>query len=105
MMTSDTPNPLRGEIFEEDVELSLADLCRLCRVPAERVFEFVEEGILTPVGGSPGRWRFRGISVQRVYCAVRLQRDLGVNMAGAALAVDLLEELERLQARLRRLEG
>jgi chaperone modulatory protein CbpM len=33
-----------------------------------------------------------------------LQRDLGVNTPGAALALELLEELEQLRARLRRLE-
>ena len=41
---------LSGDIFEEDIELSFADLCRLCRLPAERVLELVEEGIAEPVG-------------------------------------------------------
>lgn len=94
-----------GEIFEDDIELSLADLCRACRLPAERVFELVEEGIVEPHGRDPVHWRFQGVSVRRVRCAQRLQRDLGVNIAGAALALDLLEELDRLRARVRRLEG
>ena len=34
-----------------------------------------------------------------------LEQDLGVNAAGAALALDLLEELERLRERLRRMDG
>jgi chaperone modulatory protein CbpM len=38
-----------------------------------------------------------------VRCALRLERDLGVNLAGAALALDLLDELNRLRARQRRL--
>lgn len=96
---------LSGEIFEEEIELSLADLCRACQLPAERVFELVEQGVIEPIGRDPARWRFRGISVRRVRCAQRLEQDLGVNVAGAALAIDLLEELERLRARLRRLEG
>ena len=32
----------------------------------------------------------------------RLQRDLGVNLAGAALAMQLLDELEALHVRLRK---
>lgn len=96
---------LSGEIFEEEIELSLADLCRACRLPAERVFELVEQGVIEPVGRDPARWRFQGISVRRVRCAQRLEQDLGVNVAGAALAIDLLEELERLRVRLRRFEG
>jgi chaperone modulatory protein CbpM len=39
-----------------------------------------------------------------VHGALRLKRDLGVNIAGAALAIDLLEELEELRARLQRFE-
>ena len=96
---------LSGEIFEEEIELSLADLCRACRLSAERVFELIEQGVVEPIGRDPTRWRFQGISVRRVRCAQRLAQDLGVNGAGAALAIDLLEELERLRARLRRLEG
>ncbi len=96
---------LSGEIFEEEIELSLADLCCACQLPAERVFELVEQGVIEPIGHDPARWRFQGISVRRVRCAQRLEQDLGVNVAGAALAIDLLEELERLRARLRRLEG
>ena len=96
---------LSGKIFEEEIELSLAELCRACQLPAERVVELVDEGVIEPVGRDPVGWRFRGISVRRVRCVQRLERDLGVNVAGAALAIELLEELERLRARLRRLEG
>ena len=96
---------LSGEVLEEEIELSLGDLCRACQLPAERVLELVEEGVVDPVGRDPTRWRFEGISVRRVRCAQRLAQDLGVNAAGAALAMDLLEELERLRERLRRFEG
>jgi len=105
MATDNRTRTLAGEIFEEDVDLSLADLCRLFRLPAEHVMELVEEGIAEPSGNDPAQLRFRRISVKRVRCALHLQRDLGVNTAGAALAVELLEELERLRARLQRLDG
>ena len=103
MAKRDLPDPLTGQILEEDVELSLAELCRICGLPAERVFELVEEGVIEPAGREPSRWFFQGIAVRRVYRAQRLQRDLGVNLAGAALALDLLEEIRRLQTRLERI--
>jgi len=96
---------LSGEVLEEEVELTLAELCRICELPAEEVFNLVEEGVIEPRGDEPSHWRFRGVSVRRVRCARRLERDLGVNFAGAALVLDLLEELEVLRARLRRLDG
>jgi chaperone modulatory protein CbpM len=104
MAESDLLKVLSGEIVEDDTELSLADLCQACEVSAERVFDLVEEGLIEPVGREPTRWRFRAISVRRVRCTLRLEQDLGVNLAGAALVLDLLEELEQLRLRLRRLE-
>jgi len=104
MTERDLLKALAAEIVEEDMELSLADLCRACQMPAERVFELVEEGVIEPLGREPARWRFRAVSVQRVRCVRRLEQDLGVNVAGAALVLDLLDELEQLRARLRRLD-
>ena len=103
-MTNDLLSLLSGDVLEENVELTLAELCCACRVPAEVVFELVEEGVVEPLGRDPMHWRFRGISVRRVHCALRLERDLGVNVAGAALALDLLEELEALRTRLKRFD-
>jgi chaperone modulatory protein CbpM len=101
MTENDLLKALAAELVEEDTELSLADLCRACQLPAERVFELVDEGVIEPLGRQPARWRFRAISIRRVRCVQRLERDLGVNVAGAALVLDLLDELERLRGRLR----
>lgn len=91
---------LSGEVLEEEVELTLADLCRACQLHAEQIFDLVDEGIIEPVGSEPARWRFAGVSLRRVRIALTLQRDLGVNCAGAALALDLLEEVKVLRTRL-----
>jgi chaperone modulatory protein CbpM len=42
-------------------------------------------------------WRFSGAALRRARIALRLERDLGVNLPGVALALDLLEELQRLR--------
>jgi chaperone modulatory protein CbpM len=105
-MTNELLKPMSGDILEEDMALTLAELCRTCQVSADHVIELVEHGIVEPQqGDQPVQWRFHGISVRRVRCAQRLERDLGVNLAGAALALDLLDELEQLRRRLQRLEG
>lgn len=94
---------LSGEVLEVDVELTMGELCRACGLSAEQVFELVEYGIVEAGGREPSRWRFRGVSLRRVRCALRLQRDLGVNLAGAALALDLLDELHQLRRRMNRI--
>lgn len=92
-----------GELLDDETELTLAELCHACEVPAEQIIALVEEGILEPLGREPLAWRFHAISLRRVRCALRLERDLGINVAGAALAIELLEELQYLRERLQRL--
>lgn len=104
-MIDKTIDLANGDLLDDEVELTLAELCRSCGLSAEFVVELVQFGVVEPLGREPGRWRFRGTSVRRVRRARRLERDLGVNTAGVALALDLLDELERLRARLERLEG
>jgi chaperone modulatory protein CbpM len=93
---------LSGELLDEAVVLTLAQFCRTCRLPAEQVVELVEEGIIEPLGQAPDAWQFTGVSVYRVQCVLRLEHDLGVNRAGAALILDLLDQLDALRARLAR---
>jgi chaperone modulatory protein CbpM len=89
-------------IVEEEVELSLAELCQACRAREEQIHVWVHEGVLEPVGESPGDWRFRGPSLRRARLALTLARELEVNPPGIALALDLMGRIEALEARLRR---
>lgn len=94
---------ITGFILEEQTELTLADLCRACAADTALVIELVDEGVLSPVGNAPEQWRFTGLHMHRARTALTLQRDLGVNLQGAALAIELLEELDRVRAQLHRL--
>jgi len=99
-----TTGLLTGYVLEEQPTFSLGELCRVCGVHAEWVAALVEEGVLEPRGRAMSRWRFPGASVQRVQAVLRLQRDLDINLAGAALALELMEEVRVLRARLLALE-
>ena len=87
-------------VLEELVGLSLSDLSRACAVHAEMIVELVGEGVIAPEGREPHRWRFTGAHLHRVKVALRLQRDLGLNLAGVALALELLDEVSVLRAQL-----
>ena len=91
---------LEGLVLEEDYYLTLKQICRVCTVRSEHILELVEEGILEPTGTTVERYRFQVDSVLRVQMSCRLQKDLGINLAGIALAMDLLEEIEQLRNRL-----
>ncbi len=92
-----------GEIMEEAPGLTLAEMAGICGLPAERIMEYVELGILEPTGATARQWRFPAGSVPRLMKAARLQRDLGVEASSLALVLDLLDEMDRLRARLHRL--
>ncbi len=88
-----------GTVIEEDY-LTLAQLCQACGTHAEWVISLVEESILEPHGETISGWRFSGVSLVRARSALRLQRDLGLNLAGIAVVLDLLEELDYLRIQL-----
>jgi chaperone modulatory protein CbpM len=89
-----------GIILDEQAQFTLAELSRACAVHAELIIDLVGEGVLSPIGRERHNWRFTGAHMHRARVALRLQRDLGVNLAGAALALALLDEIEALRARL-----
>lgn len=93
---------LSAIILEEQTGLTLTEVCQACAVRVEFIVGLVDEGVLDPIGREPHRWRFTGTHLRRATVALRLQRDLGINRAGAALALQLLDEIETLQARLRK---
>ena len=95
---------ITGFVLDETTTLTLDELSCACSVRVERIIELVEEGILDPVGSEVGEWCFPGSSLGRARVAMHLQRDLDINVAGVALVLDLLDELESLRARLRRFE-
>ena len=96
---------LRGQVVEDETLITLDELCRNCTLESEDVVTLVREGILDPADDSldwthARRWRFHISSVRRVRTVVRLQRDLGVNLPGAALALELLDRIEELRRQL-----
>ena len=100
-----TQTILTGIIVEEATEFTLGELSRACGKPAEWILALVEEGVIEPVGADQTHWRFRGHCLRRVRIVQRLQSDLGLNLEGAALALELLEEVETLRNRLAAIEG
>ena len=99
-----TKQVITGVIVEESTELSLSELSRACSTSTEWLIELVDEGVLEPAGRKPAQWRFSGASLRRARTARRLHDDLQINMAGVALALELIEEIEVMRERLRRLD-
>ncbi len=93
----------RYTVLDDSIFLGMAEICTLCRVEFSVIREMVNEGVVIPEGNSPETWRFNGVAIKRIQVTLRLQNDLRVNLPGAALALDLLEELDELRSRLRQI--
>ena len=81
-------------VLDRRATFSLSEFCRACGTERVIVLQMVEEGVIEPIDAR-GDWLFHGESLVRAQRALRLVRDLEVNWPGAALALDLMEQLER----------
>jgi chaperone modulatory protein CbpM len=90
-------------VVDESVHFTLSELGRACRVSTETLLVLVREGVLTPIARDESPPRFDGAALARARRALRLVHDLEIDAAATALVLDLLDEIERLRARLRRL--
>jgi chaperone modulatory protein CbpM len=95
---------LTGSILEELDDMTVAELAGICSCKVDWIVELVEEGVLEPRGRDHTEWRFTGICLLRTRTALRLYQDLNINVAGIALVIDLMDEVDELQGRLRVLD-
>lgn len=91
-------------VLNAELRLTLQELSDLTGLKSASLVEMVDEGLIEPLGRRPGEWTFAGHALPRVQAALRLQRDLGVNLAGAILVLDLLDEVQQLRRRVDRLQ-
>ena len=93
---------LSGPIFDESTEITFIELIEVCGLEPTLVDDMINEGILEPLSGNRDNLSFSYSSIRRTRTVIHLQRDLGLNLAGAALALELLDQISNLQAQLRR---
>lgn len=84
--------------------IAAGEFCRLCRLDLDAVIELADLGLVSPRGYSPEEWQLPAAALPRLAMAGRLMRDLGLNVSGAALAVELLEAQRDLERHIRHLE-
>ncbi len=99
---------LSGIVLDEEHLLTLTEISQACAVQTGYIIELVDEGLLIPESDpeiglqehEPHFWRFTGEQMRRARMASRLQDDLGINLAGVALVLQLLDEIETLRGQL-----
>jgi chaperone modulatory protein CbpM len=91
---------LRGIVVDEQT-LTVDELAQACAVERQWVVVKVQAGLLgNATGGDPGEWRFASADLARARRILALERDFDADEELAALVADLIEEVQRLRARL-----
>jgi chaperone modulatory protein CbpM len=93
---------LTGSVIGDEAVLSLEDFARACPAEVSWIAELVEVDVLTPHGTELSSWRFRAADLICARRVARLQRDFGASTEAVAVMLDLLTEIERLRACLKR---
>ena len=95
---------LEAHVLGESDWIAASEICQLCRLDLDAVLELAALGVVSSREQAPGEWQVPATALPRLSVVGRLMRDLGVNVSGAALALELLETQRELEIRLSHLE-
>jgi len=87
-------------VVDESTLFTFQEICEVSGIESELIIELIEHGVIEPINTPHNEWQFTAISLHRSQQAQRLKNDLGINLPGVALILDLLDELHELRNRL-----
>jgi chaperone modulatory protein CbpM len=86
--------------IDEHAHLELTEFAQACGTSTAFIDELMREGVLQPRDPHAGS-RFGAAEILRVRRVVRLQHAFDAPLPSVAVMLELLDEIERLRARLR----
>ena len=98
-----SPDSSPDEPTRIEETLSVEALSKAAGISSGRLLRLVRLGVIEPA--APGSSEFTAATAAKLRRMVRLRVDLGVGFVGAAIIVDLLQQLERLETELTRPRG
>lgn len=85
-------------LIDEKNTVSFVEICQQYPRAKDALIDLLEHGLIQSlVHASLEQAMFDGPMVHRLQKAMRLQHDLGVNTPGVVLAMELLDELDKLR--------
>ncbi|MCS5562758.1 chaperone modulator CbpM [Marinobacter sp.] len=95
------------DVAESRATFSLRELCERGECHAELVLKMVSYGIIEPIEQAPSapeqNWEFDLEALLRLRKAMRLQRDLKINLPGLAVSLELLDQVDAMHRDILRL--
>lgn len=89
-----------GVLVEERSSITFKEVCHQYNIPKELLIEMIEHGLFSSQAAHIEQTQLTLKDLHRMESAFRLHKDLGINLPGVALALDLLEEIEDIRKEL-----
>jgi chaperone modulatory protein CbpM len=91
---------ISGVIIDEASVFSISEICQQYEIGESLIIEMLEYGLIEPTKTAATGVLLNGKALRRIQSALRLQHDLGINLQGAVLAVELMDELAAMRSEL-----
>lgn len=93
-------NMLIGILIEDSYTISFKEVCAQYHIPEELLVELIEQGLFDNQSTEPKKLQLDQKAIHKIESAFRLHKDLGINIPGVTLAIELLEEIEKMHQEL-----
>lgn len=92
---------IKGIVLNGEVTLSFIEVCDRYHISKQMLMDWMEHGLLGESHTMPDEnTPLNDMMINRILTAYRLQHDLEVNLQGVILALELLDEVTKLQDEL-----
>lgn len=91
---------ITGVLVDEDSTVSFVEICEHYDMTEDMLLDMIEHGLVQQASATPKMIQIHKDTLRRIQSARRLQSDLGVNVPGAVLALELLDQLEQIRQEL-----
>ena len=89
-----------AEVLDENIKISIVDVCETCNISEDTLLEMMEYGLFHHQNMHLKMIHVDHKSFDRIRSACRLQHDLDINLPGVVLILELLDELDQARQEL-----
>lgn len=93
-------NMLIGVLVEESETISYIEVCQKYNISKELLIEMMEHGLFANHSMRLEELALNPKELRRIESAFRLHQDLGINLEGVVLAIELLEKIDKMEHEL-----
>lgn len=91
---------IMGMLVDEQSSVSFLEVCEKQGISEDVLLDMLEHGLLPEVNSTDKQVEFDLTMLNRIQSACRLQVDLGLNVPGVVLVLELMDELKQLHSEL-----